>query len=471
MESSAAPPERLDRSVALDALRGLAIYGMFLASAIPWSGLPDWMYHAQFPGPARTFNPEHPGITWVDLVFPFFLFTMGAAIPLAKRSWKPAWNTTSIACGQAILRGLLLASFAIYMQHIRPTVISREPDSAVYLTVLAGFVFGVLAFIRPRSEWKPWVGWVLRAIGWAGGIWLLTTLTFPDGTGFSKNRSDIIILVLANVAAVGTLIWLFTAARPGVRLVVLLGLVAVRLSATVPDTWAHTAWHYNDLGWLVSARYLNYLIIVIPGTMVGDMLVSLARASKEGAQWSNMRLGAIAWLGLATNLFMLIVFFERWMAWIYAIGLALVWLVAMRRATSPWEQKIAQMGSLGLALLIVGSLLEPFEGGIKKDPNTLSYLFSTAGLGTLLLAGFCAWERCRSGVIGLKPMAVVGINPMVAYLAISSLFPPLWHFTIGPWMNSITPGPGLGMLNATVQIVLFGLIIAVFTRFKIMMKT
>lgn len=32
-----------------------------------------WMFHAQTPPPTYAFNPDVPGITWVDLVFPFFL--------------------------------------------------------------------------------------------------------------------------------------------------------------------------------------------------------------------------------------------------------------------------------------------------------------------------------------------------------------------------------------------------------------
>lgn len=72
-----------ERALNLDALRGFAILSMVLAGTIPYTGLPAWMYHAQLPPPDRTFNPNLPGLTWVDLVFPLFLFCLGAAIPLA----------------------------------------------------------------------------------------------------------------------------------------------------------------------------------------------------------------------------------------------------------------------------------------------------------------------------------------------------------------------------------------------------
>ena len=72
-----------NRSFALDALRGYAILTMVLSATISFHILPGWMYHAQTPPPDHAFNPTVPGLTWVDLVFPFFLFAMGAAFPFS----------------------------------------------------------------------------------------------------------------------------------------------------------------------------------------------------------------------------------------------------------------------------------------------------------------------------------------------------------------------------------------------------
>ena len=71
------------RAFALDALRGYAILTMVLSATIAGGILPAWMYHAQTPPPTHVFNPDIPGLTWVDLVFPFFLFSMGAAFPFS----------------------------------------------------------------------------------------------------------------------------------------------------------------------------------------------------------------------------------------------------------------------------------------------------------------------------------------------------------------------------------------------------
>lgn len=73
---------KMERSLALDALRGMSILLMVLSGSIAFGDvLPAWMYHAQVPPPDRVFKPDIPGITWVDLVFPFFLFSIGGSDP------------------------------------------------------------------------------------------------------------------------------------------------------------------------------------------------------------------------------------------------------------------------------------------------------------------------------------------------------------------------------------------------------
>ena len=107
------------RLESLDALRGVAILTMVLSGSIAFGGvLPGWMYHAQVPPPAHAFDPLRPGITWVDLVFPFFLFSMGAAFPQVIR--QPATRQTFPNLFWAAFRrfGLLLF-FALFTQHFK----------------------------------------------------------------------------------------------------------------------------------------------------------------------------------------------------------------------------------------------------------------------------------------------------------------------------------------------------------------
>ena len=73
------------RAYSLDALRGYAILTMVLSATVVYGILPAWMYHAQEPPPTHAYQPDLAGLTWVDLVFPFFLFAMGAAFPFSLR--------------------------------------------------------------------------------------------------------------------------------------------------------------------------------------------------------------------------------------------------------------------------------------------------------------------------------------------------------------------------------------------------
>ncbi|MGC8654733.1 MAG: DUF5009 domain-containing protein, partial [Candidatus Kryptoniota bacterium] len=237
-------PTQQQRVLALDALRGLSILLMLFSSTIPFGVLPSWMYHAQEPPPTHVFNPNLPGITWVDLVFPFFLFTMGAAIPLALsrrlRSGATLWRTFLAVAG----RGILLAGFAIYVMQIRPHVISNNPDWKIWLVALLGFalLFPVLA--KLPDDWSKTLRLSVRALGWGGAILFMALVRFPDGSGFSLYRSDIIILVLANVAFFGGAIWLISRDNWLLRLGIMGLLVAMRLSASLPG-WVHDFWYFS----------------------------------------------------------------------------------------------------------------------------------------------------------------------------------------------------------------------------------
>lgn len=73
-----APPRRLD---SLDAFRGFTVLGMLLVNNTAMGeATPSTLVHA----------PWNHGIHFADLVFPFFLFLVGVAIPFAARRSTPA---------------------------------------------------------------------------------------------------------------------------------------------------------------------------------------------------------------------------------------------------------------------------------------------------------------------------------------------------------------------------------------------
>ena len=103
------------RAHSLDALRGYAIMTMILSATEAFKVLPRWMYHAQVPPPDHVFNWTIYGITWVDLIFPFFLFSMGAAFPLSLGRQYAKGVSKAKLCYKSILRWLKLCFYAIYI--------------------------------------------------------------------------------------------------------------------------------------------------------------------------------------------------------------------------------------------------------------------------------------------------------------------------------------------------------------------
>jgi predicted acyltransferase len=152
-------PSQPKRALALDALRGLAILLMVFSGRIPFGVLPDWMYHAQVPPPEHEFNPNLPGVTWVDLVFPFFLFSMGAAIPLAFTLRMEADGARWKIILSVFSRGVLLAAFAIYVMHIRPWLMNPNPDPAIWVVRLLGFLLLFPMYARFPTLWSNGVRW------------------------------------------------------------------------------------------------------------------------------------------------------------------------------------------------------------------------------------------------------------------------------------------------------------------------
>src|SRR5207247_8872590 len=136
------------RAVAVDALRGLAILGMVLVAVEPLRVLPAWMYHAQEPPPDHQMNLALAGLTWPDLVFPIFVFTLGVAIPLAwARRLERGASYGEVASG-VLGRGGLLLFFALFRQHFESSLAALQPEPYAWAIGLLVFTFLFAFFTR-----------------------------------------------------------------------------------------------------------------------------------------------------------------------------------------------------------------------------------------------------------------------------------------------------------------------------------
>jgi predicted acyltransferase len=474
------------RASALDALRGLAILGMILSGQLPFgeNALPAWMYHAQVPPPEHKWVATLAGITWVDLVFPFFLFALGAAIPLAL-SRRLEQGVAKLKVGLFILeRGILLGFFALYVEAIRPYVISDHPSVRTWLVALLGFGLLFPVLMRLPAAWPAARRWGIRAAGWASAVALLALLRYPGGKGFSLERSDIIIVVLANMAVFGSLLWWLTRRNLLLRLGVLGMLVAIRLS-NMPqplEGWVSEIWRWSPLPWMYRLYYLQYLFIVVPGTIAGDLLrewmqrEAADRAPIPGGPnaWSPLRFLAIGLLMLCLTVLLVAGLKARWLVattlTTFALCAAGWWL--MSKPSNGIERLFHRLFNWAIYWLVLGLFFESYEGGIKKDRATMSYYFVTAGCAICVLIGFSILMDVFRRKRWVQLLIENGQNPMIAYAGINNLvIPVLALTTVNTFLASLVSSPWLGFVHGAIITLLLALSVSFFTKQKIFWRT
>ena len=474
------------RAYALDALRGLAILGMILSGQLPFGeqALPAWMYHAQAPPPEHKWVATLAGITWVDLVFPFFLFALGAAIPLALSRRLEQGGATLKTALFILERGILLGFFALYVEAIRPYVISDHPSVKTWLVALLGFGLLFPVLMRLPEAWPAAWRWGIRAAGWASAVALLALLRYPGGKGFSLERSDIIIVVLANMAVFGSLLWWLTRTNLLLRLGVLGILVAVRLS-NMPhpvEGWVSDIWRWSPLPWMYRLYYLQYLFIVVPGTIAGDLLREwlgqdeAKRAPVPGGPtaWSLPRYAAIGLLMLCLPVLLVVGLKARWLVGTTLTALVLCaagwWL--MSKPANGIERLFHRLFNWAVYWLALGLFFEPYEGGIKKDRATMSYYFVTAGCAICVLIGLSILIDVLRRRSWVQLLVENGQNPMIAYAGINNLIIPVLALTTAnKFLASLDFSPWLGFVHGAIITLLLALSVSFFTKRRIFWRT
>ena len=453
------------RIITIDILRGITIFAMILCANIGYySDLPAWMFHGQTPPPTYAFNPDVPGITWVDLVFPFFLFTMGAAFPLAMRkrleNGASRWEVT----GSLFRRWLTLTIFALVLGNAYTIGGSPRPAfvKGVFQIVLWGVMF--MSLVRLKDEKK------CKLVNNAGlFLMIVMAVLAVDYMGLTLSRwsSDIIIMILANVAIFGGLIWMFTRNNLRLRWLVLLFLIAIKaLSSYTPEVLAWVP-SLGSIGWFFSWGFLQYLIIAVAGSIVGDKLLDHSRSgeSTEIDKW-HLTAGCIALVAMLVQLWGL---FTRHVLADFIIsavlGLAFVALTYKRRNIVTW------LGYFGFAFMLVGILFDPIDGGITKDHCNLAYLITTTGMtaltGAFVLALELKWQIKGRGLSGC------GQNPMLAY-GVTTFFtgPILAMLGIGAWLDTISLGsPFWGVIRGLVYTLLMVAVTCFFTKKKLFWRS
>lgn len=460
----------MNRDQSLDALRGFAILAMVLSGSIAFGVLPAWMYHAQVPPPKHEFIPELPGITWVDLVFPFFLFSMGAAIPLALSKLEKEGASFIRVIWIAGRRFLLLTFFAFYTVHMRAAMIAAPPGIGDHLLSIVGFVLLCFQFYEHKGEKYKTLFMTLKILAFVIAAFLLYYLPFKDGKGFSLTRVDVIILVLGNMAFFGTITWWFTRYNPILRVAILPFVMAIFLGAKEESSWNEALFNYSPLPWMYRFYYLKYLFIIIPGSLAGEWLLqSVQQKDKEGDKQTVTLISFLCICLVITNVWLL---FSRSLVLNLALSVAFSLLIfyLLKRAHA-LQGKLYKFAQAGFYLLLLGLFFEAYEGGIKKDFSTYSYYFVTTGLSFFMLIAFYGLQLTKVGSYIVHYLGINGRNPMVAYVAGNLLLIPLLHLTGGMEYLDRLSGTWTGFMRGIIFTGIISLITVFFVQRKWFWKT
>lgn len=459
------------RSHALDALRGYAIMTMILSATEAFNVLPAWMYHAQIPPPNHIFNPSIYGITWVDLIFPFFLFSMGAAIPLSlgrqyakgTSKWKLAWK--------CVERWFKLSFFAIFIIHVFPFMLGYQQEWLRYAIPILAFGLMCLMYMPNPFHLSQWGERTIKGSAYLVAVILMLFQPYANNATFSLTDSDIIMLILANVALTGSIIYLLTIHKPSYRIAIMPFIMSIFMASHTEGSWAALLMHSSVLPWLYQLPYQEYLLVIIPGTIAGDWLTMWLSKRHEVSKIVNAKwIAVISITIICSNVILL---FCRALVINLIVSLILIgihyWLLKHPQGDTIYWKKLWLGGSY---LLMLGLCIESYEGGIRKDDVTISYLLVTSGLAFFALLFFsiiCDYFHFKWVS---TPLEQVGKNPMIAYVASSMIvIPILILLKLYPFLENMSSCPITGFLKGIILTSLTMIVTTAFTQKRYFWKT
>lgn len=464
------------RAFSLDALRGYAIITMILSGTIAYGVLPGWMYHAQV-GPRSnfTFDPSIYGITWVDLVFPFFLFAMGAAFPFSIGSKLRKGESKIKVAGDSILRGIRLTFFAIFIQHMYPWVVSSPQDIKSWLLAIFAFILMFPMFMRIPIQMPNWLRRSIELAAYGIGIALLLNVSYANDRVFDLSFSNIIILVLANMAIFGSLVYIFTAKNKWARIGILPFVMAVFLGSSTEGSWIKEVMDFSPIPWMYKFYYLKYLFIVIPGTIAGEYLYDWLqnRTDSPITASEKKRTPFILLLTIGIIIFNLYGLYTRYLV-LNLVGTILILAVLyyLLKNNSNNINYWKKLYVVGAYLLMLGLFFEAYEGGIRKDHSTYSYYFVSSGLAFMAMIAFSILCDIYRFKIITRPLELAGQNPMIAYVAPTLVVMPILNLTgLVDYLSLLEHNAWLGFLRGVVVTSLAVLIAIGCTKLKWFWRT
>lgn len=388
------------RILSIDIFRGLTILVMvFVNDLAGIKGLPWWNYHIP---------PGEQGLTYVDVVFPAFLFIVGMAIPLAIEKRVTKGDSILKILYHVVIRSLSLVVLGLLIMN------GRDMDPAS--TGISYTAWNVLMFIGVILLWNNYPKTnkksehIFSILKWSGLIILLILLFIyrreVDGEILWINKKNWSILGAIGWAYLSVCI-LFLVLKGKFKFLAISFILLVALNVM------------TKAGWTDFIRYIPKIL------------------------WP-FGSGSLASITMA--------------------GLLLSMIFIKNDITSTFKLKIIWGIGYALILFLAGWLLLPF--GLAKIGSTPSYTLFSSGICILLfilmyvvvdIKGHSNWASF------LKP---AGSNPLLTYI-----LPDIYYAILGlAHANIINPEGWPGVLRAVLFSLFILAVSALMTRLKIRLQ-
>jgi predicted acyltransferase len=273
------------RVISIDIFRGMTILVMvFVNDLAGVKGLPWWNYHIP---------PGEQGLTYVDVVFPAFLFIVGMAIPLAIEKRKSKGDSLLKLVYHIIIRSLSLVILGLLIMN------GRDVDPAA--TGISYTAWNVLMFVGVILLWNnyPQSGRKLRIIymvlKWCGmGILIFLLFIYRrnvDGQILWINETNWSILGAIGWAYLSVCILYLLLKGKFWPLVISLVLLVI-LNVTVKAGWTGFIRNIPDIIWPFGTGSLASI------TMAGLLLSLIFIKSNVVAELNQKMLWGLAYAAL-----------------------------------------------------------------------------------------------------------------------------------------------------------------------------
>ena len=356
----------VQRVASVDIFRGLNVALMILVNNLAEvTGLPWWTYH----------RGNVNGMTYVDMVFPGFLFLMGMSIPLSLDPRICRGHRKARIWWHVLVRTLSLLVLGLFIANATHVDAQSTHMSQIWWTVL-GLVAIALAFVRfPQENSHKTLRRTMRISGLSliAALFMVFRRVTPEGhtAGLDFSYWEILGLLGWAYLLVSTIYLLFSK-RPRILLAAYTALVLLNIAST--------------LGWLRALDSIPFF-------------------------WNP---------------------FEAGLSSLVMAGVLASFIIIGNSFASTFEQKARWILAAAVILFAIGFALQPL--GISKNRDTPTWcLYCTAA--NLLFSLLLLWVVDRKGWKSwAKFVMPAGENPLLPYVIayIPFLLPPLcWLTPIG----------------------------------------